>query len=152
MSDTASSLEVVWSFVAVCGFVFSLMFLGLVYRSVEAVEHWILLQRARRWGPRHRFALIFFGSILILTLVWAGFIILGIVALKNPPSPLPDNQQASETAGWLLTLMESGLLLFEGLLLYAWVSARGAPIRRPATRPVRPRTRRWPSGPAGGWF
>lgn len=152
MTDTASALEIAWSFVAACGFVFSLVFLGLVYRSVEAVEHWIVLNRARRWGPRHRFALIFFGSILLLSLVWAGFVLLGLVALSVPSPALPANQEANETAGWLLTFMEFGLVLFEGLLLYAWVSARGAPIRRPSSRLVRSRTRRWPSGPAGGWF
>lgn len=130
MASTAASVEIAWTAIALSGIAFSLIFLRIIYESIETIERWILERRAVRWGPRHRFAVIFFVSVALLTLVWFGFVLLGLDALFNPPAMTPEGREVSMRAGWLLVGMESGLLLFEGLLLYSWVSARSYPVRK----------------------
>lgn len=117
----ASSLELSWTGVAVAGLLFSLVFLGYLLRSYQAVEGWIERGLAYRWGPRHKFVLGFLLGIGLLAIVWVGFILLGGNAILNPPPPDPIREVSSERAGWILVILESFLFLVQTALLFAWV-------------------------------
>lgn len=129
--DTASSLELTWSGVALCGAVVALALLAHIWTSYRAVEAWIAKGWAYRWGPRHKFALGFLLGIGLLLLVWCGFVALGANAILNPPPITPDREAASERAGWILVGLETVLFAFQAILMWAWVAV-GAKTLRPA--------------------
>lgn len=138
MLGNASPLEWTWTAVAALGFLFSLAFLFHIARSLLAVDAWIKAGRATRWGPRHKFVLGFLVGIGLLSLVWAGFVVLGANAILNPPPMTPDREAASARAGWILTVLEGTLFLFQAALLYAWVAVGGPSIKPNPVPQVRP--------------
>lgn len=110
MSGTASPLEISWTVVAVIGLMFSGWLALDGYRDLSAVLAAIraVPPRARRWGPRWYVALSALVANAALCLVWAGFIVIGLIAMRFPPPPPNQVQSVSNIwAGWVLLGMEA---------------------------------------------
>lgn len=122
LAGNVSSLEAIWSGVAIIGIAVAVGFLANVWLSYRAVQSWIERGWARRWGPRYKFVVGFLSVAGLLVLVWIGFAVLGINAMLSPPPLTPDRAAASERGGLILVVLEVFLLGLTGLLLWAWVA------------------------------
>lgn len=124
MSGTAAPLEVAWTIAAVGGLVFSawLAFTGLRDRAALQVlidEH---PPRARRLGPRWWVALSAVVANTALCYVWLVFLGIGLLAMRYPPPPNPEQHVSSPLFGWLLLSAETMLAGVQGWHL--WVRNR----------------------------
>jgi hypothetical protein len=135
LPETASSLEISWTLVALLGTAVGVALLAHIWVSYRAVVAWIGVGLAVRWGPRHKFVVAFLVGVGLLVLVWLGFVALGANALVNPPPLTPDREAASERGGWILVGLESLLFLFQAVLLTAWVAV-GRPTLRDSQEPM----------------
>jgi hypothetical protein len=78
---------------------------------------------ARKWGPRWYVALSAIVANATLCLVWAGFIVIGLIAMQfPPPPPNPDQSVSNMWAGWVLIAMEA--LLAGVQAWHLWVRGR----------------------------
>jgi hypothetical protein len=109
MSGTASPLEISWTVVACLGLLFSGWLALDGYRDLSAVLAAIraVPPKARRWGPRWYVALSALVANAAFCLVWAGFIVIGLIAMRfPPPAPNPGQSVSNMWAGWVLLGME----------------------------------------------
>lgn len=106
----ASPLEIAWSAIAGVGMLLTAWMIfdaALDYRAVmRGVRGGYAKARGARWW-------IALGALVgngMLVLVWAGFLVVGMVAMSSPPPPATAEQTAvAAIAGWALIAME-GLL------------------------------------------
>src|SRR5690242_4524869 len=106
LGDNVSALEAIWSTVAGLGIAVALGLLLHIWRSYRAVLGWIERGWARRWGPRHKFVVVFLVAAVLLLAVWLGFESLGINAMLNPPPIGPERTSSSERGGLILVVLE----------------------------------------------
>lgn len=130
MTPNASVLETVWTSIALLGAGFATALLVHIWLSYRAVLSWIKRGLARRWGPRHKFALGFLLGVALLLVVWCGFVALGANAVMNPPPVDEQRAAASERGGWILVCLEATLFVFQAILMWAWIAV-GRPTLHP---------------------
>lgn len=132
LPESAATIEVVWSSLALLGAGVAAGLLAHIWQSYQTVADWIAEGRTVAWGPRHRFVVGFGAGIVLLFLVWAGFVALGANAMVNPAAADAERQAASQRGGWILVSLLCVLLGFQLLLTWAWVSV-GRPTLSPDT-------------------
>lgn len=120
--ESASGLELTWTAIAMIGLLVNVVLLDQITRSYMAVSEWIRRGWAVRWGPRHKFVVGFLLGASLLFAVWLGFCALGANAIYNPPPTTPDRAEASERGGLILVFLEGVMLLFQGVLTWAWIA------------------------------
>ncbi|HEX5164230.1 MAG TPA: hypothetical protein VFV93_02440 [Thermomicrobiales bacterium] len=121
MSGAASPLEISWTVIAAAGLLFSVWLMAAGWMDLEAVQQGIraVPPRARIWGPRWWVALSAVVANASLCLVWLGFILIGLIAMRFPPPP-PTTEQAISNmwVGWVLIGMEALLATVQGWQLF----------------------------------
>lgn len=128
MSGTANPLEITWTAVALLGLGFTLWKLLDDWRNWQAIRLAIRLGRAVRGGPRWWLSLASLGSSAGQSVVWSGFLAIGVIAMRAAPPLTPDRQAASEASGWVLIAMELVLAVVQGWQIYARSQMRGMRI------------------------
>lgn len=114
-----SNLELFWTIPAIVAFLVTMaaiFWVGTVFHSLRTQ---ILLEpsRYRAWGPRWNF-LVFLGtSLIFFALGWAGYAILGLVAMTTPPNPNPENREAATMLAYILIGMEGAHALAQVFLV-----------------------------------
>ena len=110
MTASVSWLEVTWSVIAAVGVLLTAWMIldaYLDYRAVsKAVRGGYAITRGARWW----IAVGALGANGLTLLVWAGFLVVGLIAMQYPPPPRTSDQSTvNAAAGWVLIAME-GLL------------------------------------------
>lgn len=113
MIDGASALEISWTGIAILGFLFSSWGTWDSWLDFMAILGAIRVRKAVMYGPRWWIAMGFLGSDALFGLTWAGFILIGILAMTVPPAPNPQREWVSEVTGWVLVALELMLACIE---------------------------------------
>jgi len=121
LTGTTSWLELTWTVVALAGLIFSawLSFAGWLDLSAVRAAIRDVPPRARIFGPRWYVGLTGVVDNSALCLVWIGFIVIGLLAMRYPPPP-PTTEQAvsNQWVGWLLIMIEMLLVLVQGWRMF----------------------------------
>lgn len=108
MRGTASALEITWSAVALVGVLFSVWMIVDAYWDLWVVEQAIRGGYAKARGARWWIAI---GALVgngMTAFVWAGFLLVGLIAMQYaPPPPNPEQAVSNMWAGWVLIGMEA---------------------------------------------
>lgn len=104
----ASPIEITWTIIAAVGVLLTGWMILDAWLDFRAVKSAIRGGFARAYGARWWIAL---GSLVgngLTLFVWAGFLLVGVIAMQFPPPPPSPNQAASNMwAGWVLIGMEA---------------------------------------------
>ncbi len=118
---TASPLEISWTVIAGVGLLFSGWLAVAGWFDLTVVRAAVAERppRARTWGPRWWVALSAVVANGALCLIWFGFLVIGLLAMRFPPPPPTTEQAASNVVvGWVLIAMEFLLVAVQAWHLY----------------------------------
>jgi len=128
MVRAASTLEIVWTTVALIGLVFTIGLILWARFSIRAIFSGIQRGTVVRWGPRWNLVLCLTIAAILLALGWIGYIAIGVIAMYVPSAPTEEAKTASQVFAWVLVAMETFHAGACVALWAAFVSLSGKPI------------------------
>lgn len=127
LPETVSWLEFLWSFVALCGMIFTLVFAWLMARATRVIANAIRRNQASYEGPRWKFVFGFLVAMVLFFPGWLAFFLLGIVAGILPDDPHPDVTGVATIFGLVLLMGEICFASGQTWLVVVWWMVRRAP-------------------------
>lgn len=125
LSSTASTLEIVWTLIAVVAIGFTGWIVDDNVRNYAAVREAVRRGRAVAWGPRWWVALASLVSSAAMFVVWLGFASIGVLSMTTDPlTPMEHRARVSEVNGWLLVAMTLILAGIQAWQVYARTKIR----------------------------
>jgi hypothetical protein len=124
----ASPLELTWSIIALIGVILTGWMILDSWLDFRAVQRAIRGGYAKARGARWWIAT---GALIgnsLTAFVWAGFLLVGLIAMQYPPPPPNTDQTVSNmAAGWVLIGMEAVLAATQVWMRYVRVKVAGRP-------------------------
>lgn len=133
--SNASPLELSWSAIAAVGVLLTGWMIFDAYLDYRAVKQAVQGGYARSRGARWWIAVGALVGNSMTVFVWAGFLLVGLIAMQYPPPPpSPDQTVSNMWAGWVLIGMEALLAAIQVWSRFVRLQVAGRP-HTPGTSP-----------------